>query len=147
MNGPGIIRTVYLYLFALLGLVLATIGAVRLADMTLRQTLFPQADEEQRYYARQPPMPPIRVPERHAGAEGDSITLDERALTPEERAALRQWTAEYEDWRERSRQFDPVASRRARDASTSIAFLGVGIPLYLFHWRLIRRDAAARATA
>ena len=41
-----LIRTIYLYLFALLGLVLLTIGSIRFVDMALRAFVFTKADQE-----------------------------------------------------------------------------------------------------
>ena len=50
------VRTVYLYLFALVGLGLFTTGAVQLLDMGLRAAIFTQADSEERMRSV-PPMP------------------------------------------------------------------------------------------
>ncbi len=132
------IRTVYLYLFAVLGLVLITIGGVGSVDMLLKGAVFRRADDEQRFY-RPEALPPyaIEKAERSAGDPG---------LNEAERAALRQWADESRDWRERQKSFDPVRARRERDASRNLALLAIGLPLYLFHWRIIRREAeAARA--
>jgi len=42
----NIIRTIYLYIFALLGLVLVIIGGVRFVDMGLKAFVFTKAEEE-----------------------------------------------------------------------------------------------------
>jgi hypothetical protein len=126
------VRTIYLYTFALLGLVLMTIGAVRFVEMGLKAVVFRSADAEQRFYARQPTMPPIRP-------DMERWSADE-SLSAQEREALRQWLADYESWRKTSATLDPVAAQRHRDAATGLALLIVGLPLYLFHWRLIRRE-------
>lgn len=132
MSGPSLVRTVYLYLFALLGLVLMTIGSVRFVDMGLKTLVFKQADEEQRFWQRQPPMPPV--------AEGIKRLEADRGASPDQIEALRQWQVEYETWRETAKKVDPVRARRERDASMSLAMLLTGIPLYTWHWRLIRRQ-------
>jgi hypothetical protein len=62
-------------------------------------------------------------------------------LTEEQRALIRQWLADYEQWREARAAMDPVASQRQRDASTSLALMLVGLPLYIVHWRMIQRRA------
>lgn len=135
MERDSIVRAIYLYIFAFVGLLFITIGGVRFVDMALKAAVFKQADEEQRLYARQPPMPAARADmERWASHD---------ALTEEERATVRRWLADYEGWREASAKIDPVVSQRQRDASTSLAFILVGLPLYLFHWRMIRRRARA----
>ncbi len=127
------IRSLYLYLAALFGLVLLSIGGVRLLDMGLRAWIFTEADSERRIYAFQPPMPPpAERLERFTGQE---------ELTEEERAMVRQWLEEYRSWRERSARIDPVTAERHRTAASSLAMILIGLPLYLYHWRLIRGEA------
>jgi uncharacterized membrane protein len=131
---PPWVRNIYLYLAALIGLILVTVGGVRLVDLGLRATVFTEADREEVMHRFQPPMPFAlervqRVSE--AGAE----------LTPEERTMVRQWLADYERWQELQQRVDPVVSRRQRAAASSLALILIGLPLYLYHWRLIRRES------
>jgi len=136
MKATGIIRTIYLYLFSLLGLIFIAIGSIRLLDMALRTFVFREADALERY--EPPPVPTLgrleRVDEVAARAE----------LSEEDKAALRRSIQEYRRWEERRAQIDPVRARRQRDASSSLAMILVGLPLYLYHWRIIRREAAER---
>lgn len=127
------IRWVYLYLFALLGLVLITIGSVQLVGLGLRTFVLTEADAEMRmHYAPEPPM--RMAPERLERLENDT-TLD-----PETIRALRQWAGDYERMAEARATIDPVKSRRQRDAAGAIALLLVGLPLYFYHWRIISRE-------
>ncbi|MDD5590262.1 MAG: hypothetical protein PHQ47_03785, partial [Candidatus Portnoybacteria bacterium] len=61
MDKHSLIRTVYLYTFALLGLVLMTIGGVRFIDMGLTAFVFTKADNEQRLINKQLSFAPIEV--------------------------------------------------------------------------------------
>lgn len=131
------VRTVYLYLMALIGLVLLTTGGVRLLDMGLKAFVFTQAEQEERISLRQPPMPGVL--ERLDRIERGDPT-GEPELTPQERATLRQWLDEYERWREEQARVDPIVSRRQRSASSALALILIGLPLYGYHWRLIRRE-------
>lgn len=128
------VRTVYLYMMALLGLVLLTIGGVRMLDLGLKAFVFTQAEQEQRVSMLQPPMPVMmeRMERIDRGDEPD--------LTPQERAAVRQWLQDYERWREQADRVDPITSRRQRTASSALALILIGLPLYGYHWRLIRRE-------
>ncbi len=63
----------------------------------------------------------------------------------EEKAAIKRWLADYEAWEERSGEVDPVTARRHRDASTNLALILAGLPLYIYHWGVIRREAKKRA--
>ena len=107
------IRTAYLYLFSLVGLVLITVGMVRLVNLGLKVYIFTDADISYRY--------PGPVPK----------------LIPEERDVVREEPTkeELEVYYEKERR-----SRRQRDAAGAFAALIIGVPLYLYHWTLIRRE-------
>lgn len=128
------VRTLYLYLAALFGLMLLAIGGIRLLDLGLKAWVFTAAEQEERLSYQQPPMPmALERAERIGAGEPAELSADERA-------AIRQWLADYRQWQERSRAVDPIRSRRERSASTSLAMILVGLPLYLYHWLLIRRE-------
>jgi hypothetical protein len=65
-------------------------------------------------------------------------------LSAAERQQIQQALRDYQQWQERRRTIDPVVARRQRQAATALAMILVGLPIYLYHWRLIRREAAAR---
>ncbi|HET7274913.1 MAG TPA: hypothetical protein VFI91_07015 [Longimicrobiaceae bacterium] len=128
------IRTVYLYMLALLGVILLTIGGVRLMDMALKAFIFTEADQQQRIAMRQPPMP--------YGLQRVEDLANDEDLQPAERAAIQEWLADYDRWKEESDAVDPMISSRQRTASSSLAMILIGLPLYFYHWRLIRRENA-----
>jgi len=132
MNSHSSIRTIYLYLFALVGLVLLTIGGVRFVDMGLKFFVFTKAEEEQRMIYLQPTMYyPIEGLERLQGEEG---------LSDEEKVLLKQWLQDYKNWQESTSKINPVTARRHRDASLNLAMILIGLPLYLYHWLTIKRE-------
>ncbi|MDA1337446.1 MAG: hypothetical protein O3C23_01635 [bacterium] len=140
MKKHSLVRTIYLYLFALIGLVLVVIGSVRFLDMGLKAFVFTKADEEQRLWYKQPPYPSVRL-EQIAMVEGEKVEpKEEITLSKEEKAEVDLWIAQYKSWQETQGKIDPVTSNRQRDASTSLAMMLIGIPLYLFHWRWIKKD-------
>lgn len=129
------IRTIYLYLFALLGLIFVSIGGIRLLDMGLRTFIFREADAQERL--REPPMA-MMMRTRVETAASDSV------LSAEERQQVRAMLEEYDRWKERADRVDPVKARRHREAAGSLAMILVGLPLYLYHWRRIRVETAER---
>ena len=140
MDKHSLVRTVYLYLFSLLGLVLLIIGGVRFVDMGLRAFIFKQADEERRIFSLQPPFSPLKI-EKLAEGEGENIAPKaEVILTEKEKQIFSNWLQDYKSWQERAAKIDPITAQRQRDASTNLAFILVGAPLYIFHWRIIRRE-------
>ncbi|HSH46352.1 MAG TPA: hypothetical protein VK966_10965 [Longimicrobiales bacterium] len=117
------VRVVYLYLFALVGLILLTIGGVQLTSLALRSYVLTEADAEMR--VQYLPEPPVRFTAENARGLARDTTLD-----AEERDALRQWAADYERQREEREAINPVKSRRQRDAARALALLIVGLPLF-----------------
>lgn len=125
----ALIRTIYLYLFALLGLVLLVIGSVGFVNMGLKAYVFTQADEQQRLWEGGP-----REPVFAAGRVGEG------ELTAEDEAAVKRWLQDYQAWKEKSEKVDVVVAQRHRDAAMNLALILVGLPLYWYHWRVIRKD-------
>ncbi len=128
----SLVRTIYLYLFALLGLAILIMGGVRFVDMGLKAFIFTKAEEEQRLLYRQPPL--------FYSIEKVEELQDEEVLSEEEKTAIKQWLADYKDWQERSSKINYIDSRRQRDASSNLAMILVGLPLYLYHWGIIKRE-------
>jgi len=133
------VRSIYLYLAALIGLALITVGGVRLVDLGLRSWVFTQADREETMHMFQPPMP-------FALERVERLGTSDVELSAQERTLVRQWLTDYQRWQERQQQVDPVVSRRQRTAASSLALILIGLPLYLYHWTLIRGEGRARGS-
>jgi len=134
MTKHTLVRTIYLYIFSLLGLVLLIIGGVRLVNMGLKAFIFTQADEEQRINFERPPLYQMETLQKIDEAELSQVSA-------EEKKQLQSMIQSYEAWLERSDAVDPITSRRHRDASTSLAMMLIGLPLYLSHWRMTKKEA------
>jgi len=133
MKRNNLIRIIYLYLATLIGLVLIIIGAVNFINMGLKTFIFTKAEEDQRYgYEIMTPGPPIRNIEK--------LEEDER-LSEEEIELIKMWLSDYKDWKERTSKIDYVIINRHRDASINLALILVGLPLYIYHWRIIRKES------
>ncbi len=134
-----LIRTIYLYLFALIGLVLLTIGAVRFIDMGLKAFVFTKADVSERFNYQQP-MAPSQVLLKMKEDQQDTDEVKEICLSEQEKAEVEYWLTMYKKWNEDRANVDYIASRRHRDASTNLSLILVGLPLFLFHWRFIQKE-------
>lgn len=133
MEKPNV-RILYLYAFALVGLALVTAGTVRIADLGLKMYVFKKADQTQDY-RNMPPCPPITIDQK----TGDAKYSEK--ITPEQKTALDNWVSEFKYWNENQKKIDYLASDRQRTASNSLAMILIGLPLYLYHWRIIRKEA------
>jgi len=136
MKTPSIVRTVYLYLFSLIGLCLVVIGGVRLVDMGLRAFVFTKADEGNRIAQKT-----VYAPFSEADIK-QIVAKD--GLSEAEKESINQWLADYEASRKIEASRDYIGEQRARDAAQSLAFIFIGLPLYFYHWSTVRREAAEK---
>jgi ferritin-like protein len=113
-NKSGLLRSIYLYTFSAVGLILIIIGSVNIIDILLKATIFKQADV---YYSYPYAYQPIK------GGE-EQISKEEREKIMEE---------------ERKAQEMNSKNERARKLSNSIAMIIVGSPLFIYHWKILRK--------
>jgi len=137
MEKYPLIRKIYLYLFTLVGLSLMVIGGVKLVDLGLKMTIFKQADLDRYSYQKMPSCSVLPLEKINSVASGESSTLQ---LTEEEKSQMKRWLQDYKTWEEEQKNIDPLNAQRQRDASNSIAMMIVGLPLYLYHWRVIKKE-------
>jgi hypothetical protein len=107
------IRLLYLYLFSLVGLIITTIGAVRLVELGLKVYVFKDADRFDYYTAPAFPVDKINV-------STESSKIDEA--------------------KQKEIQDKETTRQRQREASGAIAMLIVGLPLYKYHWSIIQKE-------
>ncbi len=135
-----LVRTIYLYLFTIIGLALLTIGMVRFIDMGLKMYVFTKADDpealQQRYYYPTP----ISLEKLEGYQESEELTADEKET-------LKSFLTNYKEWEEKEAKIDYLASSRQRQASSNLAMILVGLPLYLYHWRIIKRETKGQNNA
>jgi len=132
-----LIRTIYLYLFALLGLGLLTIGGIRFLDMGLKAFVFTKAEQQERLIYKVPPIPPLEIKKLEQIEEAREKKF---CLSQKDRATVEAWLAEYKEWKKKKEKIDPVTCRRHRDASLNLAMILIGLPLYLYHWWIIKEE-------
>ena len=104
------IRRIYLYLTSFIGLVLILIGATQFVNLGLRTWIFTKADNQ--YFAC---LTDVTVP------DGKPIPAQSRADCE-------------------ARQKDQRSSSRQSDAARSLAFIVVGIPVWVYHWRKVKDE-------
>ncbi|MEW5805543.1 MAG: hypothetical protein AB1721_02375 [Patescibacteria group bacterium] len=114
MDKKEIIRTIYLYLFSTIGLLLMVIGSVNLVDLGLKNYVFKKANQSVIYpvYPRLPEPTPANEP------------------TKEEQQAFQKKQLEAE---QQQKQVE-----NARRASNAIAMIIVGLPLFIYHWDILQ---------
>jgi hypothetical protein len=143
MKRHPLVRTIYLYLFTLVGLTLLTIGVVQLVGLGLKIYVFPMAEEE--LYK---PVVPLLVPGESTGeATADDIQKmaevcqSESSLSKEQQDLLGSWLEDYQEQKEsRLGSEDIKMIKRQRTAAWALALILIGLPLYLYHWLTIKKE-------
>ena len=105
------VKKIYIYLFSAIGLVVVIIGSVQLINLGLKTFIFTKADVFYNYPMSAP------VP-----------TKDNQIQEPDPKAV-----EEY--------QRNNLVSQRQREAANAIAMIVVGAPLFIYHWRLARKQS------
>lgn len=109
------IRRVYLYLTSLIGLVLVLIGGVQMVNLGLKTWVFTKADDA--YYGG------VCYELRPAAPVKDDETPRELSKEDCEKQRAEERTA-----------------RRQSDAAQSVAFVLVGLPVWMYHWGKVKNE-------
>jgi hypothetical protein len=135
MTKHTVIRTIYLYLFSLVGLVLIIIGCVNFLDMGLKAWVFTAAEQQEKYDYNRPVEPYCMEEKMRSAKSAETFTL-----TEQEYEQMTYMLIDYDNWKNSQEDVDYLSSSRARRASINLSLILVGIPLYLYHWFIIRRE-------
>ncbi len=129
----------YLYLFALVGLTITVIGTVMLVNLALKAWIFTKADTGYNYVERPPTIYVERDVELMTAL---ADCADKCELTETQQKQLAAWQSDYEWWQKNQKNTDVDYSERSRhqQASTAVSMIVVGLPLYLYHWAIIKRN-------
>ena len=135
------IRTIYLYLFTLVGLAVLVIGLGRLVDLGLKVFVFKNADGYENSYDMRP-MPMLLFDENAKQVEEIQACGETCNLSKSQIAAIDSWLLDYQEWKDSGddEKIDYRRQSRERQASGAISQIIVGLPLYLYHWIVIKRD-------
>lgn len=125
MRTNSLIRTIYLYLFALVGLFILIFGFIGLIKLGLTTWVFPESDS---YYAK-PAVFPLNI-------EGLEKCKESCDLSQEDKETLSRWL---EDYRQQETR-DYGSAERQRQLANNLAMIIVGLPLYLYHWLTIKKE-------
>ncbi len=145
MDKHSLIRTIYLYLFAIVGLTLIVIAGVRFINMGLKAFVFTKADDQLRIDYKQMSMAPVAI-EKLNQIQSDANQGKQVTLSESEVQQIDQWLADYKNYQDTRAKIDPVTTQRQQDASINLAMIIVGLPLYLYHWGIIRRETRKQET-
>jgi hypothetical protein len=108
------IKKVYLYLVSLVSLIILIIGGIMLINLALTTWVFPKADNNYYY---------------HSSAPATCIDANDTSCKPVS-----------PDVYEKEAQ-EQRAAQKQRDAAQALAMIIVATPVFLYHWKLARKEA------
>lgn len=124
-----LIRTIYLYLAALISLIFVAVGSGRIIDTALKFYAFPKA--EKGGYSRCNQQPPIY------GLEKESLA---GVATGDQKAQLENILRDYEQWKKDNTGEECYSQERQSNTVDALTMLIIALPICLFHWMLIKKD-------
>jgi len=139
MKNP-VIRTIYLYLFSLVGLGMLVVGCAMIINLGLKTWVFTKADLQDNSAIR-PTSVYWDVDLKRV--EEIKACSDKCELTAEQKQQIDEWLTDYQVWQESEKNRDMnfyTQSNRQRQAATALSLIIVGLPLWLFHWTVIKKD-------
>ncbi len=107
---------------SLISLVILVIAGIMLINMGLKTFVFTKADDSY-YYPARPYCEQVKNP------DGSMVALAPECTDP--------------NWEEKERQTekDRRSAQKQSDAAQSLAMIIVAAPVFLYHWKLARKEA------
>ncbi|MBU2612902.1 hypothetical protein KJ925_00385 [Patescibacteria group bacterium] len=120
-NRTALIKTIYFYLVALIGLMMVVFSTADLVNLGLKTWVFPKADLNE---WKEPPCA-VQVVKDPTFQETDTVYIQR----------LQSCEASRMD------EDEMRAIRNQKSVVRDISFIVVGLPLFLFHWTTIRKES------
>jgi large-conductance mechanosensitive channel len=135
-GGKSVVRPSYFYFVSLASLIMMVIAGGVLVNLTLKTWVFPSAGEADKATRYAEPIEMRLVEESSVQSIvdcGESCGLDAETV-----ALADQWLVDYGEWQEASTTaYDNVH----RQAASTIPYIIIGLPLFWYHWRTVRRES------
>ncbi|MFH0969594.1 MAG: hypothetical protein V1804_03750 [Patescibacteria group bacterium] len=124
-----IIRTIYLYVAALVSLIFVAVGTGTILNTVLKAYVFPKA--EKGGFSRCNGQPPVYALDKNALAG---------AATTDQKVQLDNLLRDYEQWKKDNTGEECYSQERQSNVVDAITMIMIALPICLFHWRLIKKD-------
>jgi hypothetical protein len=130
-----LIRTIYLYLAALISLIFVAVGTGTILNTTLKAYVFPEAEKGGYGMCNnQPPMYGI-APEQSLEKvkTGEITTIDQKQQ-------IEALLNDYKAWKANNNGDLCYQRERQKNYVDSLTMLFIALPICLIHWRIIKKD-------
>lgn len=135
-----LIRTVYLYLAALISLIFVAVGAGRIINSGIKYAFFPEAEKKSYYECNvQPPM-------YGYGETKEMERLKTSAVaTEDEKEQINSLLKDYAYWKENQSGEKCLLPARQNNFVDAFTMILIALPICLVHWRIIKKEKEAKA--
>lgn len=123
------IRSIYLYLAALISLIFVAVGTGRLLNTALKFYLFPKAEKGGYNQCNQ--TPPAYNFDKNAYAG---------VATPDQKIQLENLLRDYDEWKKNNTGEECYSAQRQSETVDALTMLIIAMPILLFHWKIIKKD-------
>lgn len=130
-----LIRSIYLYLAALISLIFVAVSVGTIINTTLKAYVFPEAAKGG-YSAcnNQPPVYEI------SAVQSIEKVKDSEISTEDQKKQLEMLIQDYENWKKNNAGDICYIRERQKNYVDSFTMLLVALPVCLIHWTIIKRD-------
>lgn len=123
-----LIRTIYLYVAALVSLIFVAVGTGTILNTALKAYVFPKAEKANSVCNSEPPV---------YGLENSDLA---KVANEEQKKTLENLINDYNEWKTRNSGEECYSQQRQSSVVDAITMLIIALPICLFHWWLIKKD-------
>lgn len=137
----GVIRPAYFYFISLASLLMIVIAGGMLINLALKTWVIKNADQPNQPYAVSQMVkssaPSSAIYSETAALQsvidcGAKCGIEDKTVT-----LAKQWLVDYSDWQKVSADYN----NKQRQAASAIPFVLLGIPLFWYHWSVVRKES------
>lgn len=128
-----LIRSIYLYLAALVSLIFVATGTGTLLNTALKFYVFPKAEKGGFSQCNQ--QPPVYALDKSSYAG---------VATEDQKMQLENLLRDYDEWKRNNTGEECYSAQRQSSTVDSLTMLIIALPICLLHWRIIKKDKDAK---
>ncbi|PIP28386.1 MAG: hypothetical protein COX29_01380 [Candidatus Moranbacteria bacterium CG23_combo_of_CG06-09_8_20_14_all_35_22] len=127
-----LIRSIYLYLAALISLIFVAVGSGRILNIGLKYFIFPEAEKKSYFEcSQQPPISPV---------------ISKEGTTEDQKVQIDALLKDYDNWKENQSGDKCIVPARQNNFIDSLTMVIIALPILLIHWNFIKKEKEEKET-
>ncbi len=124
-----LIRTIYLYIAALVSLIFVAVGTGNIINTALKYYVFPKAEKGGYNQCNQ--QPPVYALDKNSFAG---------VATEDQKVQLANLLRDYDEWKKNNTGEECYSAQRQSSVVDAITMIIIALPILLIHWKIIKKD-------